>query len=420
LILLSLVEQGEIAERYLYPWCVLALLSIVGWGVLTWFLPGRDPLLYPLAVLLCGWGLVEVTRLQESLVTRQTIWVGLGLTAMLTLAAAPYRWGWLSRYRYVWLLIGLGLLLLTLVWGVNPLGVGDRLWLSVGRLFYIQPSELLKLLMVVFLASYLSEKQDLLIMTRMRLGPLRLPPLPYLVPLLLMWGFSLLLLAWQQDLGAALLYLGVFLSMLYVATGSRDYVLAGIGMLLAVALVGYAFVERVRLRASIWIDPWSDPRGYGYQIIQALIAFASGGLFGSGLGLGFPTPWIPVVHTDFVFAAVGEEWGLLGAMAMLAAFLFLVGRGLRAAMRAALPAARESAVRLQASFVSLLAVGLSAMLGWQTLVIVGGTMRLIPLTGITLPFVSYGGSSMLVSCMMVGLLLRASAYGHSQGGYDEH
>jgi cell division protein FtsW (lipid II flippase) len=416
LILLSLVEQGEVAERYLYPWFVLASLALVGWAVLTWFLPGRDPLLYPLTVLLCGWGLAEVTRLQEALVTRQTLWVGLGMTALLVLAAAPYRWGWLSRYRYVWLLSGLGLLLMTIIWGVNPLGVGDRLWLSVGRLFYIQPSELLKLLMVIFLASYLSEKQDLLTMTRMRLGPLRLPPLPYLVPLLLMWGFSLLLLAWQQDLGAALLYLGVFLSMLYVATGSRNYVLVGIGMLLAVAAVGYAFVERVRLRASIWIDPWSDPRGYGYQIIQALIAFASGGLFGSGLGLGFPTPWIPVVHSDFVFAAVGEEWGLLGAMAMLAALLLLVGRGLRTAMRASLPAARESAVRLQSSFVSLLAVGLSAMLGWQTLVIVGGTLRLIPLTGITLPFVSYGGSSMLVSCMMVGLLLRASAYARSGEG----
>jgi cell division protein FtsW (lipid II flippase) len=167
---------------------------------------------------------------------------------------------------------------------------------------------------------------------------------------------------------------------------------------LALAVVaGYILFDRVQLRGDIWLDPWSDPRGNAYQIVQALLAFSSGGVFGTGIGQGYPTPYIPVVHTDFVFAAIGEEWGMLGAAGAVLALLILVVRGLRSAIRADTP------------FVSLLAVGLSAMLGWQSLIILGGTLKLIPLTGITLPFVSYGGSSMLISCVMVGLLLRASA-----------
>jgi cell division protein FtsW (lipid II flippase) len=402
---LALVERGEVTAEYVRPWIVVAVLGIAGWAVLTWRVPARDPLLFPVALLLCGWGLIEVARLLEAFLNRQLIWVGAGCVALVLVAALPYRWYWLRRYRYLWLLGGLGLLSLTILWGVNPLGVGDRLWLSLGRLFYFQPSEVLKVLLVIFMASYLAEKRELLVMTRMRVGRLRLPPLPYLVPLLLMWGFSLILLVWQQDLGAALLFFGTFLSMLYVATERKVYVVVGLGLFLLVALAGYRLFDRVRLRGDIWLDPWSDPRGDAYQIVQSLLAFASGGLFGSGVGLGHPTPYIPVVHTDFVFAAIGEEWGMLGALGLLLALLVLVARGLRAAMRATVGAASPA----QGSFVSLLAVGLSAMLGWQSLIIVGGTLKLIPLTGITLPFVSYGGSSMLVSCLMVGLLVRASA-----------
>ena len=247
------------------------------------------------------------------------------------------------------------------------------------------------------MASYLAEKRELLVLTDLRIGRLRLPPLPYLGPLLLMWGFSLILLIWQQDLGAALLFLSAFLSMIYVATGRQFYVWAGLGMLLAIAVAGYYLFDRIQLRGDIWLDPWSDPRGQAYQIVQSLLAFAGGRLLGTGVGLGHPTPYIPVVHTDFVFAAIGEEWGMAGALGLLLVLVVLVVRGLRAAMRARTP------------FVSLLAAGLSAMLGWQSVVILGGTTKLIPLTGITLPFVSYGGSSMLVSCIMVGLLIRASA-----------
>jgi cell division protein FtsW (lipid II flippase) len=410
LALLSLAERGRLDAFYLRPAIVLAGFSLAGWGVLAWRAPHRGPVLYPTTVLLCGWGLIEVVRLQEGFATRQLIWVSVGLAVLVLAAGLPYRWSLLSRYRYLWLFSGLGALALTILWGVNPLGVGDRLWLSVGRLFYIQPSELLKVLLVIFLASYLAEKRELLLMTQ-RIGPFRLPPLAYLVPLLSMWGLSLILLAWQQDLGAALLFFGVFLSMLYVATGRALYVWAGLAMLVVVAVVGSVYVDRVQVRGVIWLDPWSDAQGSGYQLVQALLAFASGGLFGSGVGLGYPTPWIPVAHTDFVFAAIGEEWGLLGALGVLLLLLILIARGLHAAMQAILPGAREPALRVESSFVSLLAVGLSALLGWQSLIIVGGTLKLIPLTGITLPFVSYGGSSMLVSCLIVGLLIRASAYG---------
>ena len=402
---LALVEQGAIDPAYVRPWILLGVLAVIGWGALAWRVPARDPLLLPITVLLCGWGLIEVTRLQDTFLVRQMIWVGTGLSAMLLIAALPYRWYWLSRYRYLWLSSGLGLLGLTIIWGVNPLGAGDRLWLNLGRLLYFQPSEVLKIMLVIFLASYLSEKRELLVLTQLRFGRLRLPPLPYLGPLLLMWGFSLILLVWQQDLGAALLFFSIFLSMFYVATGQRWYIVAGVGMLLCVAVAGYFLFDRIQLRGSIWIDPWSDPRGNAYQIVQALLAFASGGLFGTGVGLGYPTPYIPVVHTDFVFAAIGEEWGIVGALGVILALLILVARGLRAAVRA------------QSSFVSLLAVGLSAVIGWQSLIILGGTLKLIPLTGITLPLVSYGGSSMLVSCAMIGLLIRAS--GSSRAVEDE-
>ncbi len=393
---LSLVEQKRVTALYLWPWAMLGIWGIVGWTVLTRYAPGHDPLIFPTTLLLCGWGLIEVIRLQENFAGRQAAWVSLGMSALLFLGAAPYRWYWLHRYRYLWLLSGLGLLALTIIWGVNPLGTGDRLWLSLGRLLYFQPSEALKVLLVIFLASYLAEKRELLVMTGTRIGPLRLPPLPYLGPLLLMWSFSLLLLIWQQDLGAALLFFSAFLSMLYAATGRRTYVLFGLGLFAIAIAAGYMLFDRVRLRGAIWLDPWSDPRGRAYQIVQSLLAFAAGGILGSGIGQGFPTPYIPVVHTDFVFAAIGEEWGMLGALGVVILIAVLVARGLRAAMLADSP------------FTSLLAVGLSAMLGWQSLIIMAGTLKLIPLTGVTLPFVSYGGSSMLVSCVMVGLLIRTS------------
>jgi cell division protein FtsW (lipid II flippase) len=213
--------------------------------------------------------------------------------------------------------------------------------------------------------------------------------------MLLMWGFSMVLLLWQRDLGAALLFFGVFLAMLYVATGQGRYVLTGVGLLLVGSLAGYRLFSHVALRIDIWWDPWAEAAGRAFQIVQSLLAFASGGVLGQGLGQGLPTA-IPVVHTDFVFAAIGEEYGLMGALAVIACFALLVGRAFHIALKAGRP------------FDQLLAAGIGALLGLQSLAIMAGTLKLMPLTGVTLPFVSYGGSSLLTSMIMVGLLLHIS------------
>ncbi len=274
-------------------------------------------------------------------------------------------------------------------------GSGMRLWIGAGGV-YFQPSELYKVILVVFLAAYLAEKRELIVLAGWRVGPLRLPPVPYLTPMVAVWLLSLGLVVVQRDLGAALLFFGIFLALLYVATERVSYVLAGLAAFGVGAVVAYRLFEHVRDRVSIWVDPWAQAQERGYQLVQALMALGAGGVFGTGLGYGLPD-YIPAVHTDFVIAAIGEELGLLGSLAVVALYLLLVYRGFRIALRA------------PDTYLQLLAVGLSTVLGLQALVILGGTTRLIPLTGVTLPFVSYGGSSLLVNFAIIGLLLRISA-----------
>ncbi|MBC7249845.1 MAG: FtsW/RodA/SpoVE family cell cycle protein [Anaerolineae bacterium] len=401
---LSLVERGRVDWVELWPASVLGVASLAAWLVLRRWLPLGDPLLLPIAALLCGLGLVLIARLAPNFLVRQVLWVVLGLGAMLGTALLPpaaHNLRWLRRYRYTWLTLGLLLLSLTLLFGVNPSGYGARLWLGLSRL-YFQPSELLKVVMVVFLASYLAEKRELLAVGGTRLGPWRVPPLPHLGPLLLMWGFSVVLLGWQRDLGAALLFFGTFLAMLYAATGREVYVWVGAGLFLISAIAGYQLFDHVRLRVDAWWNPWPEASGRAFQIVQSLLAFAAGGVLGQGLGQGYPV-FIPVVHSDFAFAAIGEELGLLGTLAVVILFAVLVYRGFRAALAAG------------DTFATLLATGLSTMLGLQALVIMGGTLKLVPLTGVTLPFVSYGGSSLLISFVMLGLLLRISAMSGEAG-----
>jgi cell division protein FtsW (lipid II flippase) len=327
---------------------------------------------------------------------RQMIWLGLGTLALLVVALVPRNLRWLRRYRYTWLFAGLALLATTLVVGVNPSGSGARLWLGAGSI-YFQPSELLKLLLLVFLASYLEDRRDALLEVEAQIGRWQLPHPAYLGPMLLMWGFSMLLLIWQRDLGAALLFFGVFLAMLYAATGQGRYVLTGLALLIVATIVGYRLFDHVALRVDAWWNPWEDASGRSFQIVQSLLAFASGGVLGQGLGQGLPTA-IPVVHTDFVFAAIGEEYGLMGASAVIMCFAFLVSRAFHIALKARRP------------FDQLLAAGIGSLFGLQSLVIMAGTLKLIPLTGVTLPFVSYGGSSLLTSMIMVGLLLHISGH----------
>jgi cell division protein FtsW (lipid II flippase) len=214
-----------------------------------------------------------------------------------------------------------------------------------------------------------------------------------------MWGIAMATIVFQRDLGAALLLFGVFLAMLYLATGNVWYVVSGLVAFTVGALVLYQFLPVVRLRVAVWLDPWATAQGTGYQIVQATYALASGGIFGTGLGRGIPAI-VPAIHTDFAFTAIGEELGLAGTLGILIAYLMLIFRGYHIALNVA--------GRFR-GFEQLLAAGLTTILAVQTLVIIGGNLRLIPLTGITLPFISYGGSSVIVNFLIIGLLLRISA-----------
>lgn len=368
-----------------------------------------DPLLLPLVATIGGIGLVVLNRLPQDLrgtsllglqlgmAATQLLWFGVGLAAMLVVAIGLRDDGFVRHYKYTWALAGALLLVLTFLFGSQQNGA--RLWINVGPVQF-QPGEAIKIVLVVFIAGYLAEKRALLTGANLRVGPIRIPPLPYLLPMLAIFVIVMLIVVFMRDLGTALLFLGIFLTMLFVATGRRSYVLLGILLFIGGSFVAYNLFGHVRVRVDNWIDPFADVSGAGYQTVQALYAFGRGGLFGEGLGQGLPTIGgrlpIPALETDFIFAAVGEELGLIGAFALLALALALVFRGLRVAILA------------RDDFSAMLAVGLTTSLGLQTLIIVAGNVKLIPLTGITFPFVSYGGSSVLASFVVVGLLLSIS------------
>lgn len=373
-------------------------------------LAGRrtDQVLLPTVGLLGGISLLLMERLPQDLAgglglgRTQLVWL-IGSLGIITAIAALVRSdAWLRLYKYTWAAFGVGLLLLTFIAGreVN----GQRLTLAIGPLSG-QPSELLKVILVVFLAGYLSENRALLVEQSTRLGPIRLPPLPYLAPMVAMWAIALAIVVVQRDLGAALLLFFVFLVLLYVATGRASFVVLGLVAFVVGGAVLYELLPYIRTRVDIWIDPFAVSRGAGYQVVQALHAFARGGILGTGLGAGLPEVGglppggIPALHTDFPLAALGEELGLIGVMAILGLYLVVIERGLRIA---------ASAVD---DFRAILAAGLSLVIGVQAFIIAAGNLKLIPLTGITLPFISYGGSSLLTNGLVVGLLIALSDRG---------
>lgn len=377
-------------------------------------LAGRrtDQILLPTVALLGGLSLLLMQRLPQDLVTQtlfgtrfglaqvQLIWLLSALAMATTIGIVVRSDRWLRRYKYTWAAAGVGLLLLTFVFGMEI--NGQRLTLQLGPVSG-QPSELLKVILVVFLAGYLSENRELLVEQDSRVGPLRLPPLPYLAPMVAMWAIALVIVVIQKDLGAALLFFGVFLSMLYVATARLSLVIIGLILFLLGSALMAMLITHVRTRVDIWIDPFADPLGAGFQVVQALHAFARGGLLGVGLGAGLPEiagrPPIPEVHTDFPLAALGEELGILGVVAILGLYLVVVERGLRIGAAAA------------DDFRSLLAIGLSLVIGLQAFIIAAGNLKVLPLTGVTLPFISYGGSSLLANALVIGLLLALSDKG---------
>jgi cell division protein FtsW (lipid II flippase) len=391
------------------PFHLAVYLGVLVAAHLAQVLTGRrtDQVLLPAVGLLGGISLLLMERLPQDLVVQrffgaelgladvQLVWLVLSISIATTLAIVVRSDRWLRLYKYTWAAAGVALLLLTFVLGTEI--NGQRLTLSFGPVSG-QPSELLKVILVVFLAGYLSENRSLLVEESTRIGPIAIPPLPYLAPMVAMWAIALGIVVVQRDLGAALLFFAVFLLLLYTATARPGYVVLGVLLFLAGAFVMYQLVSHVQTRVDIWIDPWKDPAVTGYQVIQALYAFARGGLVGSGLGGGIPTT-IPAVETDFPFAALGEELGLVGIMAILGLYLVVIERGLRIGAAAG------------DDFRSLLATGLALVVGVQAFIIAAGNLKLIPLTGITLPFISYGGSSMLVNGIVVGLLLALSDKG---------
>lgn len=379
-----------------------APLRLSHWlGILTWLVtfillqrllertsPGRDPYVFSLCALLCGWGILTIWRLDAAFGFRQTVWLVVSAGVSFALAT---RWGDLSvlrRHKYVLLAGGLLLTALTIFLGTSPTGVGPRLWLGCCGV-YLQPSEPLKLLLVLYLAAYLADHLRL-----------RTRAFPMLLPTILVAGLALLLLLVQQDLGSASIFIVLYTIMLYVATERRRVLVATIAALALAAITGFFFVGVIQARLESWLNPWNDPSGRSYQIVQSLLSIANGGIVGRGLGIGSPG-LVPVAHSDFIYTAIAEESGLSGSMGLLAVYALLFGRGLLIALRAA------------DRFRRLLAAGLTAYLGIQSLLIIGGDLRMLPLTGVTLPFVSYGGSSLLTSSVAVAILITISNHpGH--------
>ncbi|MBN1192226.1 MAG: FtsW/RodA/SpoVE family cell cycle protein [Coriobacteriia bacterium] len=356
---------------------------------------GADPSLLPIAFVLSGIGLATVTRLDSALGTSQVMWTFGGVVALVVTLAVVPSLERLARYKYTIALAGISLLVLPALVGVEVNGA--KLWLRFAGLSF-QPAELAKILIVVFLAAYLAEKREVLSVATTRKLGVWLPPAKHLGPLLFMWVISLVILVAEKDLGSSLLFFGVFLVMLYAATGRPGYVAVGLGLFAVGAAGAYMAFGHVQQRVSIWLDPFADVAGRGYQLAQSLFALAAGRLIGVGIGNGLPGR-IPFVETDFIFTAVAEELGLLGGAALIIAYLVFCLRGLATASRA------------RSDVAALAATGLVATFGLQAFVIIGGVTRLIPLTGITLPFVSYGGSSMLSNFILLGLLLRAGDAG---------
>lgn len=389
----SIVRTGRLSWSHLAVPLLWGGITLAAHLVLRRYKPGRDPYLLPIVCLLAGWGLILQDRLAPNFLWRQLAWFALGMAILVAVAVLPRNLSWLRRYRYTWLLAGLLLLVATLLFGVNPTGFGAALWLKVPFLnIYFQPSELLKLMLIIFLASYFDDREHLLWLRDAG----RARSLAYLAPLGLMWGFCLVLLVWQRDMGTAALFFIAFIAMLYLATGSRRYLVGGLVLLLVAGVLGYFAFDVVSLRIDTWWNPWPEADNRAFQIVQSIYALAAGQIIGQGVGQGV-AGFIPVVHSDFAFAAVAEEWGLIGSIGVVILVALFAGRGLRIAGRS------------PRAFRFYLAAGITILFAVQALLIMGGVTRLLPLTGVTLPFLSYGGSSMLMSSLMVGLLLYLSA-----------
>nr|WP_072042072.1 FtsW/RodA/SpoVE family cell cycle protein [Nigerium massiliense] len=377
-------------------------IALVVWLVIVWRLPYADPLLLPCVVALNGIGLAMIHRLDLATdppmksAELQLMWVAISAALMCLLVVFLRDHRRLQRYTYVWFVAGLVLLLMPLLPVVGSENHGARIWIRIGQ-FSFQPAEIAKIILSIAFAAYLTEKRDVLALAGHRFLGIDFPRARDLGPILIMWGASLLVLVFQKDLGTTLLFFGLFVMMIYVATERPSWALLGFLMLIGMGVLGYTLFDHVKVRFGSWLDPFAN-YDQNLQVINAQFGFAWGGLFGTGWGLGRPY-LTPLAKNDFISAAIGEELGLFGLFAVIMIFALIVARVMRAAL-----AAREP-------FGKLLAAGLAFVFALQVFVIIGGVTRLLPLTGLTTPFVSQGGSSLVANYLLLGLMVTITHQG---------
>jgi cell division protein FtsW (lipid II flippase) len=392
--LASLGANAQIPAK-IGPFLALVLALVVAAHVAVRLLArGADPTLLPLAVLLHGIGFVMISRLDEQFAAQQALWSLVSVAAFVATLLVVQRASDLARYKWTLFLVGAGLLLLPMAPGIGRNINGARIWVGVGPLGF-QPGEFAKLALAIFFAGYLADRRELIAASTWKIGPIRLPDWQYIAPVLVAWGFAVLVMVGQRDLGSSLMFFALFVVMMWVATERAMYLVLGVVLFGAAAYASWRLFDHVQRRVDVWIDPWEDQYDSGWQIVQSLFGIGDGGVTGTGLGRGNPNK-IPYAESDFIFAAIGEEMGLIGATTVLMAFMLLIGAGLRVALRT------------ERTFEKLLATGLTTIVGVQAFIIIGGVIKVVPLTGITLPFVSYGGSSLLANYVLLALLIRLS------------
>jgi cell division protein FtsW (lipid II flippase) len=410
LVLVEANQEQELTSSLLWVGLAYLALFTVAHAAVRRFAPYADPLILPCVALLNGLGLVMIHRLDlaytakaaasgdvvpTEAIPRQVAWTTVGIVLFIAVLWLVRDHRTLARYGYTAGFVGLILLALP---GLLPSSItevnGAKIWLRLG-IFSIQPGEFAKILLIVFFAAFLVQKRELFTTAGRRVLGTEFPRPRDLAPLLLAWGLSVGVLVLESDLGTSLLFFGIVLVLLYAATERVSWLIIGLTFFVAGALAAYQLFGHVRVRVQVWLDPFADPSGAGYQIVQALFGLGTGGVGGTGLGAGRPDI-VPFANSDFMLSSLGEELGLIGLAAILVVYLVLITRGLR------------SALAVRDSFGKLLATGLAFALALQVFIVVGGVSKLIPLTGMTLPFLSYGGSSLVGNYALVAVLLRVS------------
>ena len=394
--LASLGASGHLPARLAVFLGSIVAISLMMHIAIRRFAPRSSQVLLPIATLLNGIGYVEIARWDPPLAGTQALWFLLSAVGLVATLIVVRRTQDLDRYRYMILVVAIGLLLLPLVPHFGEDINGARLWVKVGPITF-QPVEFAKILLVFFFASYFASNRELLSTPTMRVGSRLFVPPKVLLPILFVWGLAMAILGAENDIGFALLLFALFISLLWVTTGLKTYVVLGMGLFAGSAFVLASLFSQVHARVSIWLDPWTVcAKGGSCQIAYGWYSLAAGGVTGTGLGLGQSGKTVYNITSDMIFAAVGEELGFLGIILVLCLFAAFVGEGFRIAQRA------------HTDYVRLAAVGLSALMGFQAFFIMAGVLRILPYTGITLPFMAYGGSSLFANYLVVALLLRIS------------